>query len=91
MSRELVDNVLLGDWNDIDEQKGKKLTSAESYNRLVSWAQKARGQNTGVFDALSEWVLGDSEWIDEKLAENEQILMQGVFARFKEQNAKLRA
>lgn len=39
---------------------------------------------------MTEWVLDDSEWSDEKLAENEQILMQGVFARFKEQNAKLR-
>ena len=35
--------------------------------------------------------MDDSEWSDDKLAENEQILMQGVFARFKAQNAKLRA
>ncbi|SHO46897.1 hypothetical protein [Anaerocolumna xylanovorans] len=38
---------------------------------------------------LTEWILDDSQWGDEKLAENEQILMQGVFARFKEQNAQL--
>jgi hypothetical protein len=39
---------------------------------------------------LTEWVIDDSEWSGEKLAENEQILIQGVFARFKEQNARLR-
>jgi hypothetical protein len=44
-----------------------------------------------VFDALTEWILTDSEWKEEKLEENEQILMHGVLARFKEQNARLRA
>ena len=39
---------------------------------------------------MTGWIRDDSEWVDEKLAENEQILMQGVFARFKEQNARLR-
>lgn len=61
------------------------------YSRIVSWARRARGQNPGVFDALTEWVLDDSEWSDEKLAENKQILMQGVLTRFKEQNDQLRA
>lgn len=91
MSRKFIDDILLVDWNEIDGQKNEKPTSAEIYNRLVGWASKARGQNLGVFDAMSEWVLDDSQWSDEKLAENEQILIQGVFARFKEQNAKLRA
>jgi hypothetical protein len=77
-------------WNDIDDEKGGKLTDAERYNRLVNWAGRARGQNPVVFDTLTEWVLDDSEWSDEKLAENEQILMEGVLARFKEQNAQLR-
>ena len=36
-------------------------------------------------------MLDDSEWVGDKLAENEEILMQGVLAKFKEQNAKLRA
>lgn len=77
-------------WSDIEKQKGEKLSDVEKYKNIVSWAEKARGQNPSVFDALTEWVLDDSEWSDEKLAENEQILMQGVFARFKEQNAQLR-
>ncbi len=91
MSRQLFNDFYLVDWNDIDGEKGDTLTSAEKYNRIVSWAGKARGQNPGVFDALTEWILDDSQWSDEKLAENEQILMQGVLARFKEQNAQLRA
>lgn len=87
MSHKLIDEFY---WSDIEGQKGEKLADAEKYKSIVSWAAKARGQNPGVFDALTEWVLDDSQWSDEKLAENEQILMQGVFARFKEQNAQLR-
>ncbi len=85
MSRSLIDAFY---WNDADGEEG---TDADKYKRIVEWAAKARGQNPGVFDALTEWVLDDFQWSDEKLAENEQILMQGVFARFQEQNAQLRA
>lgn len=88
MSRKLIEEFC---WSDIEAQKGEILTDDEKYKKIVSWAAKARGQNPGVFDALTEWVLDDSQWSDEKLAENEQILMHGVFARFKEQNAQLRA
>jgi len=88
MSRKLIDEFY---WSNIEGQKGENLTDAEKYKRIVSWAAKARGRNPNVFDALTEWVLDNSQWSDEKLAENEQILMQGVFARFKEQNAQLRA
>ncbi len=88
MSCKLIDEFY---WSDIEEQKDEKLTDTEKYKRIVNWAAKARGQNPGVFDALTEWVLDDSQWSNEKLAENEQILMQGVFARFKEQNARLRS
>jgi len=87
MSRKLIDEFY---WCDIKGQNGVKLTDTEKYKRIVGWAAKARGLNPGVFDALTEWVLDDSQWSDERLAENEQILMQGVFARFKEQNAQLR-
>ncbi|MHB1000408.1 MAG: hypothetical protein ACYC27_14305 [Armatimonadota bacterium] len=87
MSRNLIDEF---HWSDIEDQKGEKQSDEEKYQRIVSWAGKARGQNPSVFDALTEWVLDDSQWSDEKLAENEQILMQGVFARFKEQNVQLR-
>lgn len=78
-------------WRDIGESSGEKLTDAEKYYRLANWAVEARGQNPNVFDALTEWILDDAEWGEEKLAENEQILMQGVLARFKEQNAQLRS
>ena len=90
MSSKLIDEFHLVDWSDIDGQKGGKLDNAEKYNRITSWAGKARRQNPGVFDALTEWILDDSQWSDDKLAENEQILMHSVFARFKEQNARLR-
>ena len=91
MSRQFIDGFHLVDWNDIGGDKGVKLTDAEKYNRIAGWAGKARGQNPGVFDALTEWILNDSQWGDDKLDENRQILMQGVLARFKEQNAQLRA
>ena len=87
MSQRFIDEFY---WSNIEGQKGEKLTDSEKYKKIVGWAFKARGQNPNVFDALTEWMLDDSEWTDEKLAENEQIIMQGVFARFKEQNAQLR-
>ena len=87
MSSKLIEEFY---WSDIEGQNGGKLTDSEKYKRIVNWAAKARELNPGVFDALTEWVLDDSQWSDEKLAENEQILMQGVFARFKEQNAQFR-
>ncbi len=88
MSRKLIDEFY---WCDIKGQKGEVLSDAEKYKKIVRWAAKARGQNPGVFDALTEWVLDDSQWSDDKLAENEQILIHGVFMRFKDQNAQLRA
>ncbi len=87
MPNNLIDEFY---WSDIEEQKSGKLSAEEKYKKIVSWAGKARGRNPNVFDALTEWILDDSEWSEEKLVENEQILIQGVFARFKEQNAKLR-
>lgn len=85
-----IGDFYLVDWNEIDDETGDKLSGIEKYKRLVSWAGKARGQNPGVFDELTEWILDDSQWSDDKLAENEQILMQGVLARFKQQNSQLR-
>lgn len=78
-------------WCDMEGLKDEKLTDAEKYKKLVNWASRARGQNPNVFDALTQWVRDDAEWSDEKLAENEQLLMQGILARFKVQNAQLRA
>jgi AraC-like DNA-binding protein len=77
-------------WNDTEGQRSGKLSDGEKYARLVDWAANARGHNPGVFDALTEWLLDDSQWQEESLAENEQILLQGVLARFKEQNTQLR-
>ena len=88
MSHKLIEEFY---WRAREEQKDETLTDAEKYQRLASWAGKARGQNPAVFDALTEWICDDAEWTDEKLAENEQILMYGVFGRFKEQNTRLRA
>ena len=87
MLQRLIDQFY---WNDIKEQNGMELTAEEKYKKLVSWAGKARGQNPNVFDELTSWILDDEEWAKEKLADNEQTLMQGVVARFKEQNAQLR-
>ncbi|MCL2284734.1 MAG: AraC family transcriptional regulator, partial [Firmicutes bacterium] len=91
MSWKFTNDFHLVDWKEIDGSQGEKLSASDKYKRIVSWAGKARGKNPSVFDALTEWILDDSQWTDDKLAENEQILMQGVFARFKEQNALLRA
>ncbi len=85
----LVNEFHFADWDNIASQGGE-LTAAEKYNQIVQWAREARGQNPAIFDKLTEWLLDDAEWSDNKLAENEQVLIQGVFARFKEQNAKLR-
>jgi AraC-like DNA-binding protein len=74
ISRKMIDDFY---WNDIDGEKDVKLTNAERYNRIVDWAGKARGQNPNVFDTLTEWELDDSEWNDEKIAENEQIFNAG--------------
>ena len=91
MSQKFMDEFHLVDWSYIEGEKDEKLTNADKYNRIVRWAHKAREKNPDVFDALTEWILDDSQWGDEKLAENEQILIHGVFSRFKEQNARLRA
>jgi len=90
MSFKIVNEFHFTDWSIVGEQKGEKLTDEEKYKRLITWAGQARGRNPGAFDALTEWILDDSEWTDDKLAENEQILMRGVLGRFKEQNARLR-
>lgn len=90
MSWKFADEFHLADWKQIGGSPGEELTPEEKYKRVVSWAGSARGKNPGVFDALTEWILDDSQWTEDKLAENGQILMQGVFARFKDQNAKLR-
>ena len=90
MPQPFTDTFYLIDWNELHSDTGRPLTNAEKYNRIVSWASTARGQNPGVFDALTEWMLDDANWNDDTLAESEQIL-RGVLERFQAQNARLRA
>lgn len=87
MSRKLIDEFY---WIDFEGQNDENLTDTEKYKKIVGWAGKARGINPGIFDRLTEWILDDVQWTKDKLVENEQILMQGVLARFKEQNTQLR-
>ncbi|MCL2708975.1 MAG: AraC family transcriptional regulator [Defluviitaleaceae bacterium] len=91
LSRKPYEMFHFVDWGEIEGLGGDAAPDAEKYARVVDWAGRARGQNPNVFDALTEWILDDSEWTAERLAENEQILMRGVLARFKEQNARLRS
>jgi len=88
MSDKLTSGFL---WFDPEEQKGSPTTDEEKYQKLARWAREARGHNPLAFDALTDWILDDSEWAEDKLAQNERILMRGVIARFKSQNARLRA
>lgn len=78
-------------WNDIDDKAAAALSDEEKYQMVADWSHKARGHNPEVFDSLTDWILDDSQWTEDKLAENEQILMNGILARFREQNARLRA
>lgn len=88
MSSSLIDEFY---WSDFINQKDELLSDIDKYQRIVNWAIEARVHNPNVFDALTEWILDDSEWTDDKLVENEQIFMQGILARFRGQNAQLRA
>jgi hypothetical protein len=88
MSRSFIDEFY---WSDFKNQKDEALSHTEKHQRLVNWAIKAREHNPNAFDNLTEWILDDSEWTEDKLKENEQILMQGILSRFRSRNAQLRA
>lgn len=87
MARKLVDEF---HWRGESLSKDSQMSDQEKYQELINWARKARGKNPNVFDKLTEWLMDDAEWTDDRLAENKQIFMQGVLARFREQNAQLR-
>ncbi|MCL2404326.1 MAG: helix-turn-helix domain-containing protein [Defluviitaleaceae bacterium] len=89
MTRKWTEEFYLANWQELDGQAD--IPAQDKYSRLTNWARKARGTNPSVFDALTQWILDDSQWTKDKIAENEQILIHGVLARFKEQNAQLRA
>lgn len=78
-------------WSNIDEKMTEPLSDTEKYQMVIDWSLAARGKNPDVFDSLTDWILDNPQWTEDKLAENEQILMNGVLARFREQNARLRA
>lgn len=88
MPQELIDGFC---WNTFEDLNAGTLMDADKYKSIIGWAAKARGQNPNAFDALTGWVLDDSQWSTQKLSDNEQFLMQGVIKRFKDQNAQLRA
>lgn len=75
-------------WADIDWQSEQ--SPAEKYQQFIQWAENARGQNPHAFDQITEWLLKDSEWTNDKLDKNEQILMHGIIARFKIQTKQFR-
>jgi len=89
MAKKLNDEFLFIGWNKFDKEFGKQ-KSEKAYKVLVDWARKARGQNPKAFDALSEWVLEDFQWTDERFVANEEKLRDTLFC-FKEQNIRLRA
>ena len=66
MSRSLVDGFY---WSDFRNQKNESQSDIDKYQRIVKWAVRARGHNPGVFDALTEWILDDSEWTDDSCGE----------------------
>lgn len=69
MSRSIIDDFY---WINFKNLKDESLSDNERYQRIVKWAINAREHNPNVFDALTEWILDDSEWSDDKLDENEQ-------------------
>jgi len=87
MARGLIEEF---HWRGDSMPTDARMSGAEKYQDLISWARKARGKNPNVFDKLIEWLLDNSEWTPDRLEQNRQILMQGILARFKEQNAQLR-
>lgn len=78
-------------WLDGNARLTSTLSDQERYQQLIDWAHRARSRNPLAFDNLTDWLMDDAEWTGEQLAENRLLLMHGVLARFREQNAQLRA
>lgn len=87
MAKKLIDEFY---WHGDHAPENTSLSDQERYDELISWARKARGKNPNVFDRLVEWMQDGNEWTSEHLGQNQQILMQGVLARFRQQNDHLR-
>lgn len=64
-------------------------TDEEKYQRITQWAAEARGVNPGVFDQVTQWLLGGGEWSGRELEENRDFFLQEVLGRFQEQNRLL--
>lgn len=65
------------------------LSDEDKYSSLVSWAGSARGINPEVFDRLTEWVLDDLQWTEDKLLSSKKMLIEDVIEVFKKQNSVL--
>ena len=78
-------------WYELEEDNLANLPPAQAYRQITQWAADARGHNPVTFDKLSEWILDDSQWTQDKLAANEKFLMEDIIGRFRSQNARLRA
>lgn len=77
-------------WLDIDWDAAE-LSPAEKYQQCIRWAGNARGRNPNAFDEITAWIFDDAAWTADKLADNEQLLMRGLIARFSAQTEKLRS
>ncbi len=49
-------------WFDFSVLEDTALTAAEKYQRLITWAETARGINPNVFDEVTQWILDDACW-----------------------------
>jgi hypothetical protein len=76
-------------WNDVTWSDG--MSAPEKYRLITDWAGRARGRNPDAFDRLTEWILDDSQWGEDRLAENRGFLIDEFLGRFKAQNSQLRA
>jgi hypothetical protein len=64
--------------------------AVQEYQHIIDWAGQARGKNPDAFDALTQWLLDNTQWGDDVLVQNRKILMEDIIHRFQKQNLQLR-
>ena len=89
MSATLLDAFCFFDWDSLGGQDGE-WAPEETYAKIAAGALDARRRNPNAFDAMTQWMLDDAQWGEDKLAENEELLMRGLIGRFRRQNLRLR-
>lgn len=87
MARRLMEEFY---WRQTRPEMDAQWSDAQKYEAVIDWARHARGKNPKVFDELIDWLKEDAEWSAARIEENRQILMQGILARFRDQNDQLR-